>query len=105
MSDKKKVIIRRFDGVYCLVLVRKNPANPAHWIFEVTVTPALAPFEAIVSPAVVGRCDYVFKRYASGNYYWLDTFWDVGYRTCIKNWFPSWDFRRICNAVDSEVVE
>lgn len=94
MSEKKRVIIRRFDGVRCLVLVRKSLVNPAHRIFEVTVM-----------PAVGGRCDYVFKRYACGNYYWLDSFWGNSIRTCIKNWFPSWDFHRILAAADSEVIE
>lgn len=94
MNKNKKVIIRRYDGVYCIVLVRKNPANPAHWVFDVTVT-----------PAVGGRCDYTFKRYACGNYYWVNDFWGFSSRSCIKQWFPAWDLRKILAASHGEVIE
>lgn len=94
MNEKnKKVIIRRFDGVRCLVLVRKSPANPAHWIFEVTVM-----------PAVGGRYDYTFKRYACGNYYWIDSFWGDAVGTRIKSWFPAWDLRKFLAAHSGEEI-
>lgn len=93
MNKNKKVIIRRFDGARCIVRARKGLVNPAHLIFEVTVM-----------PAVGGRCDYIFKRYESGNYVWIDSFWGVPIPTRIKNWFPAWDLRKLRAAHTGEEV-
>lgn len=91
-KNKKAIIIRRFDGVRYLVLVCKSPDNPAHWVFKVAVMPANG-----------GRYDYVFKRYACGNYYWVNSYWG-GVGTCIKSWFPAWDLRKLLAAHSGEEV-